>query len=223
MRWLPLWLILLAALPVTAIQCWISDDTGVPLSDTHLTNSETVYCTGEADQPDPPLGFPVIDIYIMPNRTWTGGEALVDCMDGQEQVTCTGGAGAFFGVAIALPPLPDGVYDVILDEGQDGIYNAGTDFVLGEGSDWAFEVGTGIGVTMPSPPVSRPRLLLQGDLLTIEGLTPGSVVGLWDLMGRMRADARPTEGRLAFSVAGLPDGLYWVQTGSSSQKIIIIR
>ena len=117
------------------ITCYISDDAGSPISEIRYSN-ESIYVTGEWDIYDFPC--PIGDIYIVPNRDWSGisYRVLVDCISSlPNAVEGCGGAGAFYGAPIAFPIVPVGEYDIVMDEEQDGAYNAGTDYVLGNGSE----------------------------------------------------------------------------------------
>jgi hypothetical protein len=94
--------------------------------------------------------LPCGDVYLTANRSWTGGEFLVDAL-GSSQRTCNGdatggstvGTTAFFAL-VDLPNDPGGnpigTYDVVLDENADGFYNAGIDAVWRVGTGAGFEI-----------------------------------------------------------------------------------
>lgn len=107
---------------------------------------EIVCVTGEADCTDDwPIPWPVVDIYIVIDngRNWTIGADLNDAMGVPNTVDCTGLGGAFYDVQLALPSLPLGRYDVVIDENENGEFDTCEtflDYVLGQGSAFAFEV-----------------------------------------------------------------------------------
>ena len=81
---------------------------------------------------------PCADAYIMENRIWNGGELLADGM-GSENRVCNWLMGGFLDEVIALPPLPVGLWDLVMDEDGNGVLN-GVDQVQGSGAESAFEV-----------------------------------------------------------------------------------
>jgi hypothetical protein len=88
--------------------------------------------SGEWDQFDFPC--PIGDIYLIPDTgtTWSSTRPIGPYVTKKPVQGC-GGAGAFYGAILKLPPLPLGEFDVLMDEGQDGVFNASVDFVLGNG------------------------------------------------------------------------------------------
>ena len=146
-------LLLVWAAPASAIQLW----TSIPFCDFHpgiYATDEIIYVCGEWDQGDIPC--PIGDIYITidDHTNFFIGEVLHDHMGSENAVQGCGGGGAFFDAMIALPPLPLGRYDLVMDENQNGIFDGGAfpDYALGNGPSYAFEVldfqlGTGIDAT----------------------------------------------------------------------------
>ena len=126
---------------------------------------EIIFATGDVDRPINPFDiFPNGHVYVMPNRVWSNGDLLTDVTsDGFNEVVGFAGAGAFFDQPIWLPQpasgqleLADGslfvggLYDLVLDENGNGIFDFGIDAVDGAGDDYSFRV---IGPTViPLPP-----------------------------------------------------------------------
>ncbi len=139
-------LVLVVACPVFANQVWMSD-CNFGFHDQPYGSHEVVCVTGELDCTDdwPPYPFPVADIYIVSDneQNWYVGRSLDDAMGQETTVQGSGGGGSFWDVTVALPPLPVGRFDVVIDENMDGHYNACdgfNDYVLGNGTSCAFEV-----------------------------------------------------------------------------------
>jgi len=102
------------------------------------------------------------DAYIVPNQTWSGGEALHDIRSENRLVSSITGGG-FFGEAIGLPGgTPRGEYDLILDDPPNGHYDPGFDAIIGAGSGFAFRV---VESGRPVPDVSGIKTR-AGDLET---------------------------------------------------------
>ncbi|UCF04945.1 MAG: T9SS type A sorting domain-containing protein [bacterium] len=109
-------------------------------------SNEQVCVTGDFDCLDDwPLPIPVARIYIVQDNghTWSSGATLVDNMGAPNTIQGSGVGGAFYDEVIALPYLPLGRFDVVIDENENGMYdpcNEFMDYVLGQGSMYAFEV-----------------------------------------------------------------------------------
>lgn len=85
----------------------------------------------------------------MGNTTWSGGEGLADAMGSENRICGYMGGGFFLDELIALPALPIGEYDLIIDENADAIYNpADWDLAEDAGPGFAFQV-----VDLGHPPV----------------------------------------------------------------------
>ncbi len=132
-----------AAAPSHANQIWTTDGF-FGLQDVFGTD-ETVYVTGELDVTAEDFIFPTARVYVTRNQVWSGGMGLSDVtLGGYNVIQGTGFAGAFYDEPVWLPVLAKGVYDLVIDEDQNGVYN-GIDYVDGEGADWAFRVGAPVG------------------------------------------------------------------------------
>jgi len=154
------------------------------------------------------------DAYIIPNQVWSGGETLTDIRS-ENRITSGIGGGGFLGVPIGLPGgTPRGEYDLILDDGANGIYDFG-DSIIGAGTGFAFRV---VESGRPIPDVSGIKSRAAG-LETHYGAAAKLWVNLLDL-----ADAAA----LASAVAGGPLGLleyaiwkpYNDMTGAFARKLM---
>jgi len=125
--------------PGWSIQVWMSDESGFGFHDGPYATNEVVYISGEWDQYDFPC--PIGDVYMVPNSgsLWNATTGIGPYV-AKKPVQGCGGAGAFYGAILKLPPLSLGEYDIVMDENQDGQYLYGTDYVLGAGASFAFKV-----------------------------------------------------------------------------------
>jgi len=124
--------------PARALSCWLSDETGWDFHDPTYAKNEVIYIGGDWNIYDFPCA--IGDVYLVPNdgSSWdlraigrnVTRKAIQGCM----------GAAAFYGAILALPNLPIGEYDIVLDEEQDGVYDPGVDLVLGNGPGFALKV-----------------------------------------------------------------------------------
>lgn len=80
-------------------------------------------------------------------------------------------------------------------------------------------VHSGISATVADGTVTLER---NGSALDLAGLTPGGDVRLFGISGRVMAEIKAdSEGRASLSVAGLPRGVYLLQTNARTFKITI--
>ena len=132
-------------MPILLFACgatYLSDEAGIP-TDTIFTSSDFLYLTGDLDRTNPPYEiFPTADIYIMRNYGFSASQEfpLWDDEGSKNTVVGTIFPGSYIGELIAMPPLPEGKYDIVVDEDQDGTFNPGIDCLLGDGREYAFRV-----------------------------------------------------------------------------------
>lgn len=84
--------------------------------------NQRVCAMGDVDHTCPvgPIELPAADLYVVP----TGAPPF----SGQPvHVDASGGFGSFWGIEMMLPPLAAGVYDLILDERCDGVWDPAED------------------------------------------------------------------------------------------------
>jgi hypothetical protein len=86
--------------------------------------SEDVYAYASGFLPDS-----WVDVYVVNDRAWTDGDSIpADVGDGMDTIQADGG-GNIGPVVIWSHPLKVGKYDIVIDAGQDGYYNATWDLV----------------------------------------------------------------------------------------------
>jgi len=110
---------LLLAPSASANQVFTTDCSGGAVPQDHFAVTDTVCVSGDIDFTCPMrfIRLPGVDIYAVP----TGAGPF--SVPGVHHDTL-GGAGSFIDVPIVLPMLVPGVYDVILDEQCDGVFDA---------------------------------------------------------------------------------------------------
>ncbi|MGB9561551.1 MAG: hypothetical protein ACPL6C_01940, partial [bacterium] len=137
--------IFIAFVPSFLFPCggtYTSDEDGSPTGPIFSTDN-FIYVTGDLDRTNPPGEiYPVADIYIMRNYGFTGANAfpLWDDEGAKNTVIGTYFPGSYIGELVAMPPLPEGEYDIIVDEDQDGIFNPGIDCIVEPGPDYGLKV-----------------------------------------------------------------------------------
>jgi len=97
-----------------------SDDTGAEKS--IFPPGETIYVTGVF-----PLGLVTVDTYVVNNTEWSDGQAIGDYIY-KTSVSFPGG------VLPVTPLVQVGLYDIVVDYDQNGVYDAATDAV--DDSTW---------------------------------------------------------------------------------------
>jgi len=135
------------ALPVLGLLIPVGATAGVYSSDCFsMVEQKYIYdlndtiCISGTISGTPELIGVCADVYIMSNRTWSGGETLSDAMGSENRICSYIMGGGIFDEVIALPgKITLGKYDIIVDGNQDGKFNAG-DEVVEAGTGYAFEV-----------------------------------------------------------------------------------
>jgi hypothetical protein len=191
--------ILLLTAPAHACQVDLGDGEMGFHGSIYGTN-EAVYVTGKLDELDA-FGTGTADVYITENRTWRDGDALVDVMGSKNTIVSVLG-GEFFDRAIALPPLTPGEYDIVVDEAQDGVYNADIDCVLGEGAEYGFKVE---GAETPGVSIDVDAIKARAAGLA-SSLRSRRIAWEWGMAGVSFASAAMTWADISLSLAA-PAGL----------------
>ncbi|RLE45576.1 MAG: hypothetical protein DRJ31_11080, partial [Candidatus Methanomethylicota archaeon] len=138
-----LWSMLL--IPGILLACggiYTCDSGGMPTGPIYST-SEIIYLTGDLDRTNPPYEiYPTADVYIIHNDGRDGNSqfGLYDVEGAYNTVIGTSFPGAFIAEPIALPYIPQGEYDVVVDEDQDLFYDPGIDCLCESGSSYLFKV-----------------------------------------------------------------------------------
>src|SRR3989304_3521413 len=151
---------------------WPTNCSGEFESKTVFDKNDVICVSGDVDTT---ISFwdiwPCADIYIMGNTTWSGGAGLSDAMGSENRICGYLGGGYFFDELIALPPLPVGEYDLIIDEDADAIFN-NWDLAENAGPGYAFKV-----IDLGHPPID-----VSGIKSGAQGISQGftDAINQWD-------------------------------------------
>ncbi|WP_026840924.1 PKD domain-containing protein [Citrifermentans bremense] len=155
--------------------------------------------------------YPCADLYVMTNRTWSGGEALADVMGSENRVE-TEMMGGVFGVAnqvvIATPAkMFVGEFDIVLDNNLDHKFN-GADLVNAAGSGFAFRI-----IDQGHPPVD-PGPMKAGALAISQGAS--DAIAKWkagcDLLDAMGAALSLMSGDVVGAAIGVLGNITGIAT-----------
>ncbi|WP_135606361.1 PEF-CTERM sorting domain-containing protein [Methanococcoides sp. NM1] len=81
---------------------------------------ENVYCYAG----NLPANDPAVDIYVVPDQSWSVGDSIGADVSGGVETVATDGAGLIGVTEIWTQPLTVGDYDIIVDVDQDGVLDA---------------------------------------------------------------------------------------------------
>jgi hypothetical protein len=103
--------------------------------------NETVCVSGDVDSIESPAFLPDAKICVTTNQVWAVGAGIADVSAGGcNLVVGASLGGGFFDEPVWQPPLVPGRYDVIVDENENGVFDA-ADYAAGAGTDYEFQVG----------------------------------------------------------------------------------